>query len=117
MSALDVESLLAPVSPEAPCGENLEYDADYTAMEQAAAGKPEQQFGKTVIPGEEPDWKDVLARAKELLGRSKDLRIAQYLVQSATRMDGLAGLADGLAVLSGLVDRYWDGVHPQLDPE
>jgi type VI secretion system protein ImpA len=117
MSVLDVESLLAPVSPEAPCGENLEYDADYTAMEQAATGKPEQQFGKTVIPGEEPDWKEVRAKSLDLLSRSKDLRIALNLVRSATNIDGLPGLADGLAVMSGLVERYWDAVHPQLDPD
>jgi hypothetical protein len=51
MSVIDVDKLLAPISPEMPSGENLEYDADYAAMEKAAAGTPEQQFGTTVIPG------------------------------------------------------------------
>lgn len=117
MSVLDVESLLAPVSADAPCGENLEYDPDYAAMEQAAAGTPEQQFGKTIIPGEEPDWKEVRAKAIHLLAKSKDLRIALYLVRSATNMDGLPGLADGLAIMSGLVEQHWPAVHPQLDPD
>jgi type VI secretion system protein ImpA len=35
---------------EQPCGENLEYDADFQAMEQAMQGKAEQQFGDTIIP-------------------------------------------------------------------
>jgi type VI secretion system protein ImpA len=117
MSVLDVESLLSPVSSEAPCGENLEYDADYAAMEQAAAGKPEQQFGKTTIPGEEPDWKEVCAKARELFSRTKDLRVGMYLVRGATWTEGLAGLADGMQVLAGLVEQHWDGVHPQLDPD
>jgi type VI secretion system protein ImpA len=117
MSLIDVDKLLAPVSPDQPCGENLEYDADYAAMEQAAAGKPEQQFGDTVIPGEEPDWREVRAKALALLERTKDLRIAMHLARSATRIDGLDGLADSLGVLAGLVDRYWDAVHPQLDPD
>ena len=117
MSVLDVDQLLAPVSPDAPCGENLEYDADYAAMEQAAAGKPEQQFGSTTIPGEEPDWKDVRSRALDLFSRTKDLRASMYLVRSATWMDGLSGLADGLSVLAGLVESHWDGVHPRLDPD
>ena len=117
MSVFDVEKLLAPVSPESPSGENLEYDADYIAMEQAATGKPEQQFGDKVIPGEEPDWKEVRAKALGLLERSKDLRSGMHLVRSASKMDGLAGLSDGMAVLRGLVEKYWDSVHPQLDPE
>lgn len=33
---MDIETLLTPVSPEQPCGDNLEYDADYQAMEQAS---------------------------------------------------------------------------------
>jgi len=117
MSAFDVEALLAPVSAEAPCGENLEYDADYVAMEMSAVGKPEQQFGSTVIPAEEPDWRDVRGKAEELLARSKDVRIAVYLTRSAARTDGLVGLADGLQVLAGLIEKYWDGVYPLLDPD
>jgi type VI secretion system protein ImpA len=117
MSLIDVDTLLAPVSAENPCGENLEYDPDYALMELAAAGKPEQQFGKTIIPAEEPDWREVQAKALELLGRTKDLRIAAHLVRSATRSEGLSGLAGGLAMVAGLVEQYWDGVHPRLDPE
>jgi len=117
MSEFDVEALLAPVSAEAPCGENLEYDADYVAMEMAAVGKPEQQFGSTVIPAEEPDWREVRGKAEELLARSKDVRIAVYLTRSAARTDGLVGLADGLQVLAGLIEKYWDGVYPLLDPD
>src|SRR5262245_3621924 len=117
MSVLDVDQLLAPVSPDAPCGENLEYDAEYAAMEQAAAGKPDQQFGKTTIAGEEPDWKEVRTKALDLFSRTKDLRAGMYLVRSATWMDGLPGLSDGMAILAGLIQNYWDGLHPRLDPD
>jgi len=117
MSALDVEALLSPVSAEAPCGENLEYDVDYVMMEQAAVGKPEQQFGETVIPAEDPDWRQLQSQAQALLPRSKDLRIAVCLTRAAVRTSGLAGLADGLEVLAGFIEKYWDGVYPQLDPD
>jgi type VI secretion system protein ImpA len=117
MAVLDVEKLLAPVSPDAPCGENLEYDADYTAMEKAAEGKPEQQYGDKVIPGEEPEWREVRAKSLDLMSRTKDLRVGMYLARSATWTDGLMGLGTAMAVLSGLIEQYWDSVHPQLDPE
>jgi type VI secretion system protein ImpA len=117
MTVLDVAKLLAPVSPDSPCGENLEYDADYAAMELASAGKPDQQFGNTVIPGEEPNWIEVKQLALGLFQRSKDLRIALNLTRACTSTGGLPGLADGLAVISGLVSTYWQEVHPQLDPD
>jgi type VI secretion system protein ImpA len=117
MSSIEVDRLLEPVSAEAPCGENLEYDADYAAMEQAAAGKPEQQFGNTFIPAQDPEWGEVLDKANGLLTRSKDLRVGLNLARAATRIEGIVGLADSLAVLSGMLTNFWDSVHPQLDPD
>ena len=40
-----------------------------------------------------------------------------YLVLAALKMDGLAGLRDGLAVLQGLLERFWEHIYPKLDPE
>lgn len=117
MSAMDVDQLLAPISEDAPCGENLEYDASYAVMEQAAAGKPEQQFGSTVIPAEEPDWREVQNHALEVLSRSKDLRAAVYLCRALVRNQGATGLRDGLALVRGMVEKYWPNLHPQLDPD
>src|SRR5262245_18388456 len=117
MSVLDVEKLLAPVSAESHSGENLKYDADYAAMEKAAAGTPEQQFGTTVIPGEEPDWREVRGKAQGLLERTKDLRVTTYLLRASARMNGVEGSAEGMELLQGLVANYWAGVHLQLDPE
>ena len=38
----DLESLLAPLSDDAPSGSDLEYDSAFLALQQAGAGKPEQ---------------------------------------------------------------------------
>jgi type VI secretion system protein ImpA len=117
MSAIDVEQLLREVSPDSPCGDDLEYDAAYLEMTRAAAGKPAREMGGQVIPAEEPDWRAVRDQCLALLGRTKDLRVAVTLAQAVLRTDGLAGLASGLALARGLVERYWEGVHPRLDPD
>jgi len=117
MSVIDVNSLLSEISPDAPCGEDLEYDPAFGELERSAQSTPEQTIGDSVAGGEPPDWRTVRDQATELLGRSKDLRIAVYLLQAMTRTDGVEGLSDGLALLRGLLERYWDEVHPQLDPE
>jgi type VI secretion system protein ImpA len=117
MRALDVEKLLEAVSPESPCGEDLEYDSAFGELERAAQGKPEQQFGDTIVPAEDPDLRKVKETALDLFSRTRDLRVAVYLARGATHTDGLAGLADSLEVVQGLLDRYWDDVHPRLDPD
>ncbi|MCM5680902.1 type VI secretion system protein TssA [Schlegelella sp. S2-27] len=114
---IDVDALLAPVSETAPCGEDLEYDAQFMALEQAARGKAEQQFGDTVVAAEEPDWGRVVDAATELMGRTKDLRVATYLARGLARTAGPAGLGRGLQLLLGLCEAYWDSVYPQLDPD
>jgi type VI secretion system protein ImpA len=117
MPEIDVEKLLEPVSADRPCGEDLEYQPAFVEMERAARGKEEQQMGDTVVPAEAPNWRDVAARAVELLSLSKDLRVAVVLTRALVCTDGLRGLADGLSVVGGLLDRYWDDVHPRLDPD
>lgn len=109
--------LLTPISPDSPCGLDLEYDADFMALEQASQGKPERQTGEIVVPAEEPDWLDIKERAEALFSRTKDLRVALLFTRARTHCDGMEGLATGLNVLHGLLTGYWDGVHPGLDPE
>lgn len=117
MSVIDVDNLLQEITPDAPCGEDLEYDPQFGEMERSAQIKPEQQFGDTIIPAEEPDWREVKRLALDVLGRSKDMRAAMYLARALVRTDGFAGLADSLALLAGYIERYWEPVHPHLDPD
>jgi type VI secretion system protein ImpA len=117
MQTAEIEALLAPVSAEDSCGADLEYgDPAFTAFDRATQGKPEQQIGSTIIPAEEPDWKAVGRQAIQLLGRTKDLRVAVHLTKALLHTDGLKGLADGLTILRRFVETYWEGLHPRLDP-
>lgn len=113
----DASALLAPVSEDAPTGPNLEFDPDFGALERAAQGKPEQQYGNTIIPAEEPDWKDVAAQASALLERSRDLRVLAHLAVARLQLAGLPGFAEILTLTRELLEARWDSIHPQLDPE
>lgn len=112
---MDVQRLLEPISPESACGDDLEYDAAFFELERAAQGQPERQMGDAVLAAEPPEWRQVRDQAGALLGRSKDLRIANYYLQSAIALEGLPGLAQGLQLILELLRRYWDGLHPGLD--
>lgn len=112
-----VEALLTPIGEASPCGDDLEYDPDFIALVAAAQGKPEQQFGDTVIPAVEPEWRAVAEQSAAILRRSKDVRVAVLLLRAATRMQGVAGFVAGLQLLNGLLDTFWDGIHPKLDAD
>jgi type VI secretion system protein ImpA len=117
MSVIEVESLLSEIAADAPCGEDLEYDSQFAELEKLAQETPERQYGDTIIPAEPPDWRGVRKTALALLERTRDLRVAVYLTRALLHVDGLAGFAEGLALVAGLIERYWDSVYPRLDPE
>lgn len=110
----DLSQLAEPVSAEQPCGPDCEYDGRFLALSQAVAGKPEQQFGDTIIAAVEPDWRVVEDKATELLGQTKDLRVAAWLTEASTRLHGLPGFAAGIQLMNLLCERYWEDVHPRL---
>ncbi|MEJ2609170.1 MAG: type VI secretion system protein TssA [Candidatus Thiodiazotropha sp.] len=114
---IDLEQLLNSVSDESPAGYDLEYDPLFGEMERAAEGKQEQQFGDTIIPAEEPDWRELKTKSLQVLGQSKDLRAAVHLTRALIHTDGFAGLSDGLSLIMGFLDNYWEPLHPQLDPD
>ena len=95
------------------CGPDLEYDNEYLALTQAAAGKPESQFG----PAEPPDWLAVREASETLLDRSRDLRLALYWLRSGVRLMGYAALPVGLELLIGMTGGLWDQMHPLPDPD
>jgi type VI secretion system protein ImpA len=110
----DLSHHALPIDAQQPCGLDCEYDPNFLALSQAAAGKPEQQFGDTVIPAVEPDWRVVEQMASDLLGKTKDLRVAALLTLAATRLHGVTGFAAGIKLIDLLCEQYWDEVHPRL---
>jgi type VI secretion system protein ImpA len=117
MNMLDVEKLLGEIAADAPCGEDLEYDPKFAEMERLAQETPERQFGGTIIPAEPPDWRGVGKAALTLLERTRDLRVAVNLTRALLHTEGLPGFAAGLALVDGLIERFWEKVYPQLDPD
>ena len=104
-----------PLPGAEPCGPNLEYDLDFHALQAAAAGKPERQYGATIIAAEPPDWPAVHQQALALAARTRDLRVVVWLIRSAARGPGLIEAVHGLQVLRTLLEHHWAQVHPVLE--
>ncbi|WP_184046470.1 type VI secretion system protein TssA [Roseospira visakhapatnamensis] len=124
---LDLETLLAPIAEDQPTGTDIREDASptspYYALKDArnAARAAERQV---VDAGEDEssslarEWRDILTLAPEVLTtRTKDLEVCAWLIEALVRGQGFAGLRDGCALVTGLVDRYWDDLHPMPDED
>ena len=111
----DFDSFVAPIPGDQPCGPDCEYDNDFLALTQAAVGKAEQQFGDTVIPAGDPDWREVDRLGQALLARTKDLRVVAWLTLANTHLYGVLEFAKGLKFALTLCEQYWDSVHPRIE--
>lgn len=114
---IDWEELLAPCPGERPGGKLLRASAG-ELQELAHLLRPDVTLAEEV--GADGHWRpyQVIDRAKLILRDvSKDLRPAIWMLRCLTTQHGLAGLRDGLQLINGLLDRYWDEVGPLPDDD
>lgn len=116
VSVIDIEPLLAKISPEAPSdGNNQQIDSALVVLERKVESiSTSDEDDKS---GRKGEWREIQKTALELSTRTHDLRVAMLLTQALLHSDGIIGFHDGLKLLQGLIERYWDTLHPQLDVE
>lgn len=115
MPWIDLEKLLEPIAAGEPAGPDLDFDPAFIALEQVVRGKEERRMGSAIIAAVPPDYQKAYEQALALLGRSKDLRVAAHLVRALVDRAHFEGLGEGLVLTRALLERYWQGVHPQLE--
>jgi len=112
---MDLEELLAPVSDEAPAGPDLAYDAERGTIEQAFESSVSIDTSGEATAGAEIDWRPIISQIEQQSTRTKDVWLAVYLCRGGARSGQLALVETGAQYLAGLLERYWDTVHPQLE--
>jgi type VI secretion system protein ImpA len=117
MAVPDDMAWTEPLADGSPTGPNLELDPEFGTLERAAQGKPEQQYGDTIIAAADPDWQEVETQALALLNRTRDLRVLGHLAVARLHLVGVAEFAAKLGSIRQLLTNCWQLVHPQLDPE
>lgn len=114
---MDLDRLLQSHGDETPSGENLEYEPVFTDMELAAQQGEERQAGDEILPAEDPDFRDLSAKALAVMEQSHDLRAAVFLGWANLNTSGLTGFADVTAYIRRCLDEFWESCHPQLDAD
>ena len=117
LTLIDVEELLQPIPGENPAGESLRYQGTYDRIADARReDDPLLSQGIYKSNLKRADWATAEAICIEALTkRSKDLQIASWLLEAWLHLYGFAGVTNGLRLLAGLCEHFWDHVHPTLD--
>ncbi len=63
-----------------------------------------------------PDYAEVQKLAEGALAeQSKDIQLAAWLTEALLKRNGIEGLRDGLDLMLGLLEQFWDHLHPELE--
>jgi type VI secretion system protein ImpA len=77
---------------------------------------PTLSQGEWVTELKRADWPGLQAACEDLLAhKTKDLRVAGWYTEAAGKLRGYAGLADGVELVGGLCERFWEPLHPRID--
>ncbi|MEO8648260.1 MAG: type VI secretion system ImpA family N-terminal domain-containing protein, partial [Acidobacteriota bacterium] len=113
---IDLDTLLQPISEEAPAGESLRYSGIYDEITDARRADDTMNQGAWQTEVKYADYRRVIDIAVPALQKqSKDLQIASWLSESLIRQHGFTGLRDSLKLLTGFQDIFWDTMQPEVD--
>jgi len=109
--------LAAPISGSRPTGQDLRYNGDYEAINEARrqdnAALPQGVWLRDL---KRADWTSVEKLCVDtLLTRSKDLQVACWLTEAWINLQGLTGLTRGLSLLGKLCERFWPDLYPAIE--
>jgi type VI secretion system protein ImpA len=113
---IDLESILQPISEEMPSGEYLRYEGIYDQISEARRADENLSQGEWQTELKLADYPQVISLSvNTLTTQSKDLQIGVWLAEALMKQYGFIGLRDSLKLLSGLQDRFWETLHPEID--
>ncbi|NOT48709.1 MAG: type VI secretion system protein TssA, partial [Acidobacteria bacterium] len=113
---IDLEVLLQPISEENPSGESLRYSGIYDQIAEARRSDDGLDQGDWKTDQKSADFTKVIdLGVGALKTQSKDLQIAVWVAEALSRKHGFAGLRDALLLLTGLQEKFWETLHPEVD--
>lgn len=111
-----VEPLLAPIAGENPSGRWVRDDPVYEQIKEARREEVDADQGKWQRARKVADPALLLKLAGDVIAtQSKDLQLTSWWTEALLKRDGLIGLRDGVAVMRGLLERFWPTLYPALE--
>lgn len=115
-SVINLELMLQPISEENPAGENLRYTGIYDEIQEARRADENLNQGEWQTELKVADYRKVIGLATPALEQdTKDLQIAAWFSEALTKVHGFVGLRDSLKLMSGLQEKFWETIYPEID--
>ena len=116
---IDLQTLLAPLSGDDPCGEDVSFDTLFDQIREARrADDPHLDQGEWQTELKAADWRLAEDLASQVLReQSKDLQAAVWLSEAWIYRYGLPGATQAFSLLHRLLETYWPRLYPQLEGE
>jgi|SRR5579884_398066 len=115
---INVQDLLKPVSEDKPSGADLRYAPVTDEIREARRSEDEAAQGVWKREVKAADYARVITLAKDVLTKkSKDLQIAGWLTEALLVREGFKGLQQGLELIQGLLENFWETVWPAIDED
>jgi len=113
---IDLDRLLAPIPGNSPSGESVRFAGPYDAISDARRADDDLNQGEWKRDAKIADWAAVKKLATEALAtKSKDLQIAAWLAEALVKLHGFPGLRDGLELLIGIHQQFWETFFPEQE--
>jgi len=115
-SVIDLEGLLQPIPGENPSGESQRYSGLYDEIAEARRADANLSQGAWQTELKVADFGQVISLAvPALTSKTKDLQIGVWLTEALIKKHGFVGLRDGLKLIIGFQDQFWETLHPEID--
>jgi|SRR5579872_6692131 len=112
------EDILTPIPGDNPSGSGLRHKPIYDQVKEARRNEDPRFRGDWERETKTADYKAVIQLSQDAIAtESKDLWLAVWLAEALIYQEHLAGLCAGIALLQGLIESFWDSLHPELDEE
>jgi type VI secretion system protein ImpA len=113
------DDIFAPIPGDSPGGADLYYSPLFDEIKQARkqdSDEPDITWERAI---KSADHRKVIRLSEEALAtKTKDLRLAAWLAEALIYERGFAGLHEGIKLLHGLIENFWDqGLLPAVEDE
>lgn len=117
--SLELEPLLAPISADELCGDDLSFSNEFHEIKKAKTqDDPLLDLGDWVAEPKQADWPFVAAKSTDLLmHKTKDIRLLTWLSEAWGHLHGFEGIAKSLELSHRMLEEFWLHIHPEIEDD
>ena len=96
-----------PISEDNPAGDDVRFEPEFEELENEILKLSSPSMTEGI------DWDKLIVLCKGILSeKSKNLIVSNHLCIALLKTEGLEGLANGVHILRGMYENFWENLYP-----